>query len=329
MGKGRANSVLFAVVSKDRGLRNEALRELVERLSPGADTLGPAKFDGESAGLAEVLDEVRTPSLLGECRIVVVEEADEFITTNRAALEKYCGNPSDTGTLILACQTMPKTTRLYKIIESQGEVILREPPSGRSVPAWIAERAKAVYGKRIAPVAAQSLRDHVGDAPGWLDTELAKLSTYVGERAEITAADVAELTGHHREEKVFAVLDAMASGDTATSLRQWEQVLATDRAAPGRAIAGLAWSVRRMAEAYADWKTGANLYSLAAKMFTDPGTLKQRFERVSAEQLAEQQADLLEADVAVKTGGSTVEVAIEKFIVKHSTRRGRLAVAAR
>ena len=82
------------------------------------------------------------------------------------------------------------------------------------------------------------LREHVGDAPGLLDAELGKLAIYVGERVEITAADIAALTGRHREEKVFAVTDAMSSGDTQTALRQWEQVLATDRAAPARAIAG-------------------------------------------------------------------------------------------
>jgi DNA polymerase-3 subunit delta len=298
----------------------------VARLSPDTDALGPAKFDGASASLAEVLDEVRTPSLLGENRIVIVEDADDFITANRAALEKYCANPSDTGRLILACQSMPKTTRLYKVIEASGEIIVREVPSGRSVPLWIADRAKAVYGKRIAPPAAQRLRDHIGDAPGWLDAELAKLSTYVGDRPEITVADIAELTGQHREEKVFAVLDAMASGDTAGALRQWEQVLATDRAAPGRAIAGLAWSVRRMAEAHADWKGGSNLYELARRLFTDPATLQRRFERVSSRQLAEQQSDLLAADLAVKTGASTVEVAIEKFLVKHSAAGANLRV---
>jgi DNA polymerase-3 subunit delta len=320
MAKRAGNPVIFAVVSKDRFLRGEALRELVGRLTPAGDSLGPAKFDGESASLAEVLDEVRTPSLLGENRVVVVDEADDFITANRPALEKYCANPSDTGCLILACQTMPKTTRLYKVIETQGEVITREVPAGRSVPIWIAERAKTVYGKRIGPAAAQRLREHIGDAPGWLDTELGKLAAYVGDRGEITPADIGELTGHHREEKVFAVLDAMGAGDASLALRQWEQVLATDRAAPGRAIAGLAWSVRRLADAFADWKEGATLYELSRRMFTDPGTLQRRFERVSTDQLAEQQSDLLAADVAVKTGGSTVEVAIEKFIVKHSAR---------
>ena len=38
-----------------------------------------------------------------------------------------------------------------------------------------------------------------------------------------------------------------------------------------------------------------------------------------ARQLEEQQRDLLEADLAIKTGAATIGSAVERFIVKHST----------
>ena len=97
---------------------------------------------------------------------------------------------------------------------------------------WISRWAREKHGKQVTGAAVQALRDHLGDSPGVLDAELSKLAAYVGQRGEITPADIDALTGHHREEKVFAVTDAMSSGDTAGALRHWEQVLATDRAAP-------------------------------------------------------------------------------------------------
>jgi DNA polymerase-3 subunit delta len=162
------------------------------------------------------------------------------------------------------------------------------------------------------------LRDYVGDALGSLDAELAKLAAFVGERNEVTPADINALTSQHREEKVFAVTDAMAAHDPEAALRHWEQVLATDRAAPGRAIAGLAWGVRRLLEARRDWEAGVSIGVLARRMYTEPGLLQGRLERVTAEGLERQQRDLLAADLAVKTGASTVEVAVEKFIIQHS-----------
>ena len=67
-----------------------------------------------------------------------------------------------------------------------------------------------------------------------------------------------------------------------------------------------------------DWERGTNIGELARRLFTDPGIVENRLKRVTTERLEEQQRDLLAADVAVKTGLSTLESAVEKFIVKHS-----------
>ena len=313
---------VYAVVGRDRFLRNEAMEGILRSAAKPGDGLGPVRTDGADAQLADVLDEVRTPSLLGDRRVVVVDEADDFISASRAALERYCASPAESGCLILVCETLAKNTRLYKILAETGSVVACEPPSGRAVVGWVVRRARDNYGKRLSELAAQRLRDHLGDSPGWLDSELAKLTAYVGERGEITPTDIDALTGDLREEKVFAVMDAVASGDVAAALGHWQQVLATDRAAPGRAIAGLAWAVRRLLEARRDWEAGVDLRELARRMFTDASVLQRRLEGLGVERLMEQQRDLLAADLAVKTGASTIEVAVEKFIVKHSTGGG-------
>ena len=155
---------------------------------------------------------------------------------------------------------------------------------------------------------------------GALDAELAKLAAFVGSRAEITPADVDALVGQNREEKVFAVTDAISVGETDKALAQWEQVWATDRAAPGRAIAGLAWGVRRLIEARRDLDKGVPVAALARRMFTDTAVLQRRLKRLSIQHLEDQLSDLCAADHAVKVGLSTVNLAVEKFIVTHSRR---------
>ena len=309
-----------AVVGTDHFLRQEAIERLLAEVAEALDEVGPSRFDGESAALADVLDEVRTLSLLGGKRVVIVEDADAFITAHRQHLERYCDNPSPGGALILACARMPRNTKLYRIISEKGQVITCEAPARRALPSWLSTRARSVYGKQLEPAAAGLLQEHVGDALGLLDAELAKLSAYVGERPNITSGDVDALVGHQREEKVFGVTDAMASGNPARALELWEQVLATDRAAPARALAGLAWGVRRLLEARRDLQRGVSIYEVAKKLYTDPASAQRRLERVSVEALEAQLDDLLAADVALKTGGTTVGIAVEKFIVTHSGR---------
>jgi len=315
---------VYAVIGQDRFLRSEALARILRTVAPHMDALGPTRLDGESASLADLLDDVRTPSLLGGRRIVIVDDADDCISANREKLEKYCADPATGGCLILLCDSMPKNTRIRKIISGSGEVIECEPLRGRAVVTWIVRRAKEVHGKKMNDAAAQTLKEFIGDTLGGLDAELAKLAAYVGDRPEITAKDIDAATGEHREEKVFAVLDAIAVGDTVSALQAWEQVWATDRAAPGRAIGGLASSVRQLLAARRQWDRGANVTSIANSVFgfkfTRPEVLRDRLEKNSVDQLREQQRDLLDADIARKTGLSTVEVAVERFIVKHSTR---------
>jgi len=309
---------VLAFVGGDSFMRGEALGQILHALSADSDAFGPSRVDGSRARLAEVLDDIRTPSLLGGCRVVIVEDADPFISAHRQALERYCSSPSPTGVLVFLCNSLPRNTKLARIIEEHGAVKKLEAPRGRAITEWIIQRARTTYGKRLGQESAASLRRHIGDTLGGLDAELAKLAAFVGERGEIAGADIDGLTGHQREERVFAVTDAIISKDTASALRHWEQVLATDRAAPARAIGGLAWGVRQMLEARRGWEEGIGVGDLARQLRTNPEVLRMRLERTTTAQLESQQRDLLAADLAVKTGASTVEIAIEKFIVKHS-----------
>lgn len=308
---------VYAIAGADRFLRTDALDSLLQLLSAEENALGPVRLDGLRVELAEVLDQVRTRSLLGDRQIVVVDEADAFITTHRPILERYCSNPAQESTLIFLCKSLPKNTKLHKIIQKQGQVMMVEALKGRAVVPWLTRRSQEIYDKSLSRHAAQRLFDHLGESAGQLDTELAKLAAYVGQRAEITPADIDTLTGQLREEKVFVVTDAIAQRDIATALKNWDQVLATDRAAQGRAIAGLAWSVRRLLDARRAYESGVDIATLARKIYMDPGLLRQRLESVSVAELEDQQRDLLEADLAIKTGASTLERAVERFIISH------------
>ncbi len=309
---------VVAIVGNDSILRGDALMRVLEPLRSDMGELGPMRFEGERASAAEVLDEVRTPSLLGGTRVAIVEDADDFISANREIMERYCAGPVAGSVLILLCNSLPRNTRLYKIIEAHGQIVACEAPKGPAFATWITQRASAAYGKKIAPSAAQNLRRLLGDSPGWIDAELGKLASFVGDRPEITAPDVNEVTDQRREEKVFGVMDAMASGDATGALCLWDQVLSTDRAAPGRALAGLALKVRQMIEAFDEFRATGQVFAASKRMFMDAGELRNRLERISRRQLIEQQHDLLEADLAVKTGLSSLPLSIEKFIVKHT-----------
>ncbi len=53
--------------------------------------------EAEKADGAEVLDELRTLPFLASRRVVLIKEAEPFVTTYAELLEKYLDHPSPTG----------------------------------------------------------------------------------------------------------------------------------------------------------------------------------------------------------------------------------------
>jgi len=306
---------IYAVFGSDLFLRTEAVRQILrDELGASEAGLGPSRLDGKDAGLADVLDEVRTFSLLGDRRVVIVDDADRFVTKYREPLEQYCDSPSDNGCLILSCESFDGRTKLYKAIQKIGRIVRCETPKGKDLTDWILGRVRDTYGKNMKGDCAVSLRELAGNSLGELDNELAKLALYVGSRAAITTDDLEALVGNHRQRKVFLVMDAIVEGNPDKALHYWERVLATERAAEEMAIGGLAWSVRRLVDASQALAAGVSAGEIEKKYWITPQVLK----RFPPDRLETMLRDLLDADLRTKTGLSDVPKAVEKFIVKHA-----------
>ncbi|MBN1488600.1 MAG: DNA polymerase III subunit delta [Phycisphaerae bacterium] len=315
---------VYVVFGPEQFLKDRAIHGILDALlAPGDRGTCLGEYEGASASLADVLDDLRTLPFLGPRRVVWLRDADPFITEHRAALESYLAEPSPTGALILDCRSFPSNTRLYKSVKAIGECIPCEAPKKYTLPAWLVDRCRTEYAKNIDLEAARLIVEQIGDDLGQLDGELAKLSLYVGQRRAITMKDVTALVGQQREQKVFGLLGAMADGDRAEALRLWEEVWQTDRAAQARAIGGIAWGVRQMIAAHSALRDGVPVGALAKRYFTDPQRLQTRLRVFTPQRLYRQLDQLCEADVASKTGMSSVQTSIEEFILDHTAARGR------
>jgi DNA polymerase-3 subunit delta len=318
--KARQTLAACAIFGSDSFLRLQALNEVIEGvLGQDRQSMALAEFDGRSAELAEVLDECRTPSLLAPTRLVCVRQADEFVTAHRGALEKYLQSPSPTGVLVLVCERWGAGTRLYKLVAKIGRNIPCNPPKRRSeLVSWITSHGSRAHHCQVQNAAAYRLADLVGDEMGVLDTELAKLATFVSPRSTIRIADVESLVGASRVEKVFGITEAIARRDAPAALALWDQVLATDRAAPYRSVGGLAYGFRKLIEAKRLVAQGLPVAQAGrqANIWTDPAGLKRQLDRFSLGQWREHLVQLLRIDTGYKSGRGTVRSSVEKLIVE-------------
>ncbi len=121
---------VYAVYGDDSYLIRESIRAIalalfdddVERES------GISRFSGPTSSLASVLDEVSTLPFFSCRRLVIVEDADPFVSKYRRELEAYMAHPSDSGTLVLQVKQWTATTKLAVLVENAGDINqLREP----------------------------------------------------------------------------------------------------------------------------------------------------------------------------------------------------------
>jgi DNA polymerase III subunit delta len=226
----------YALIGDDVYLQLQAIASIARELPASATR---AEFDGESAELATVLDELRSFAMFGgEDKLVIVRDADDFVTKFRENLEAYVANPSRSATLILRLKTFPKTTRLYKAIDKIGQIILCEPPSMNALPGWITKHAKADHGIDVTPIAAQTLAELIGCDLGRLDNELAKLALQTDD-GRIDVKHVSGTVSFQREQEMSALTLALTAGDAAGALRRWRQLVDGDASAEFRAVTWL------------------------------------------------------------------------------------------
>ena len=220
---------LVAVFGGDPYLKREvlcAVRGVVDAL--GSDELESRAVEGPQADLRDILDELCTVSLFGDCpRLVIVEDADTFVTEHRGALEGYLEHPAKRGVLVLDVKTWPSNTRLAKATKAAGGLAVRcDPPKVPQLRDWLTHRAKELrVGLRRESL--DLLLDLAPQELGVLEQELAKLAAYVGLDGQITPSTVQANVSGGRVRQTWDMIDAAARGDAAEALRQLDRLLAS------------------------------------------------------------------------------------------------------
>jgi DNA polymerase-3 subunit delta len=222
-----------------------ALKTLV--LGPDDGGFGLSTHPGDKAVFAAVHDELETLPFLGPRRLVVVENADPFVTRERARLEKYVAEPSATGVLVLDVNSWPSNTRLAKLVPDAATLVCKAPAT-QGLPGWCADWCAARYGKQLPAAAARLLVDLVGPDMGLLDQEMAKLAAYAGDAGRIEAAEVDVLVGNSRSENTWKIFDLIGTGQAGASLTLLDRLLDQGEE-PMKLLGAFSMQLRRLAQA--------------------------------------------------------------------------------
>ena len=309
---------ILVLFGSERFLKLEVLKNVPGCHGDDAE-LSFTKLAGKDAQFRDVVSELKTVSMFGDHRVVMIEDADEFVSSNRVPLEKYVAQPSHSSLLILDVKSWPRTTKLHKAVSASGLALECGELKGVALVKWVQKIAKDEFGKVIDKESAALIVHLAGDSLGLLQQEVAKVASLVGDVEVISSEDVTRVVGGWRMETTWAMLDAVRDNNITKAVEALDKLLLAGDA-PQKILGGTTFTFRKLAEATEAARTGTPLpeaLRAAGVMPFAVSEFEKYLRRIGFERASRILQWLVEADHEMK-GGSRVDsrILLERLFIR-------------
>jgi len=310
---------IYVIAGKDESLVGTRAQELVDELLDAEQRMTALlSVDGDEAVVSEVLDELRTVPFLADKRVVLVKNADGFVSKNREILERYFEKPAGTGVLVLAVASWDARTRLAKMLPKVGSLVTMEAPPKWKLPEHLMQYAATKHKIKLNRDAAEMLVELIGEELAQLYNELEKLILFARDEKVIRVDHVESLTGHHRIYDAFEVIDATIGGNAGQAITRLRNMFEQDKSAEYSVVGAFAFHLRRMFQARALLDKRINPAEIAKQLriWYNKDRFFAQLQRTTLSQIATFLEELATVDHATKTGQAQAAVAVEQLVLR-------------
>ena len=288
--------------------------------------MNTVRLDARTAGEEELNTAVNAMPFLGEKRLVFLANPSAR-SSDPAKREKFArfllaAPPS---TLVVLYEAVDwrdiKKHWLVKRAE-KGEFKAESfwTPRGGEMTGWILNEAKSMGGT-IEPPAARRLAEMVGENTRQAAQELTKLLTYVNAARPIRLADVEAVSVVTAQANIFAMVDALATGDGKVAQSLLHRLLEEEDAKDfwGMVIRQfrLLLLAREILDEHGSLQDAQSSIHEAAYSVEKAYNQARRFTMPALEKIYHR---LLEMDEGAKTGEMPLDVALDVFVVELTTK---------
>ncbi|MBR1523430.1 MAG: DNA polymerase III subunit delta [Lachnospiraceae bacterium] len=206
--KNRTFSPVYLIYGEEAYLKDNYRKSLIKALVSPGDNLNYSFFSGGGTDPGEVLSLAQTLPFMAEKRVVQVIDSGFFKKSDDDIVD-YLEKPSPDTVLLFVESEVDKRGRAFKAASKAGYVVEAAKYDAKKLPQWVAAGFKR-YEKKVKRETVDLLIDRVGTDMTALDMEIAKLSSYAGDRDIVTSEDVTELVSRSPAFNVFQMIDAIA-----------------------------------------------------------------------------------------------------------------------
>ena len=314
-------------------LIRSVLQAFKETCLSGDDAdFGLTQIDCAEATWRDAIDALATRQLFGTGgRLVILEDADDFVSKYRSKVEDYAKAPTTDGVLVLTVKTWQKNTRLYKQNDKTGLQIDCRKPSEDQLVTWLCKGANRRFGFDLPAESAREMVEIIGCEVGLLEQELKKLALVTDTKTPLTPTQIRERIGGWRTKKVWDMLEAACDGDASEAIRQLQRLIHAGQHPVG-ILAQIAASLRRFSLAtqiYRRAERERRRISLRSaleaagvgRFFLHDA--ERRLKRLGRQRASDLYRWLLDADLAMKGRSSVLpraRLVLEQLLVRIAVR---------
>lgn len=188
----------------------------------GSDEMNYSYFEGKDIDLLQVREIADTLPFFSDYRLIVLENSG--LLKSASDLVDYLPQMPDSTILVFIEKEIDKRNKLYKFVHKEGLDVEMKTMSGRDIKLWMTSVLRKA-GKQIRENTAEYLLGLIDNSMSNVQNELDKLIAYVGEREEITAADVDAICCVQINGQIFQMMDAVASGNKKQTMKLYRDLL--------------------------------------------------------------------------------------------------------
>ncbi len=236
-------TLVYLLLGPEIGEKHAFLRELGDKtIEKGGEV---ERFYAFDADVHDIVQRLRTGSLFGDHRLVILQAAEQVKTqADVEVLLAYCRNPSPDATLVLESDEVKIHRKLQQAVGQDGTRIFWEMFDNQK-PGWITSYMRR-QSRSIEPQAVEYMLEIVANNTEELRRVCDAVCLVTDADHTVTTDDIEAYIYHSKIESVFTLFDAVGTRNLETSLEILHAILLSDAANPVQLLGGLLWQTRRL-----------------------------------------------------------------------------------
>jgi DNA polymerase-3 subunit delta len=318
LAKGDFRTV-YCLFGEETYLVEKSTRHLIDAVvDPAFRDFNLSVFYGTEAKGTEICETALSLPMFAERRVVWIKRAESLSAPASDLLLDYLQQPSPSTCLVLQAAKLDQRKKLFLELKKQAVLVECKKLFENQLPEFIAAEVKD-RGKRITNEALELLSYLVGTNLQEVVAQVDKAVLFVGERQEVTAADIRSIVSDTKVDSIFEFTDAIGSRQAERALRCLHTIL-REKDAPLYVLNMLVRHFRQLwiVRSLLDQKISSP-EEIAKVGGLNPFVARKSIPQAKNFQpmvLHEYFQDFLHTDLALKGGSGMPELVLERLVLK-------------